>query len=96
MKKLYSYCESFRGGRVEGYFTCTEDELKTLFGEDLYYGECLGKHSELSFRFDSEEDFTVVSEDQDFIEKFESLIGYMGYNPFDYLPEYEDDFEDEE
>ena len=84
MKKLYSYSESFRGGCIEGLFVSTDEELKRLYGKDLYYGECLGKHSELTLRFE-EGDFTVQTEDQAFIEKFEELIGYTGYYPFDYI-----------
>lgn len=92
MKKLYSYSDSGRGWTIEGVFASTDEELKRLYGKDLYYGECAGKHSELTFRFD-EGDFTVVTEDQEFIEKFEQLLGYTGYNPFDYL---EDDEEEDD
>ncbi len=84
MKKLYSYSESGRGWTIEGMFVSTDENNKRLFGKDLYYGEVCGKHSELSLRF-SEDDLKVVTEDQDFIEKFEQLIGYTGYNPFDYI-----------
>lgn len=86
MKKLYSYCEHGRGWTVEGMFVSTDEDNKRLFGKDLYYGEVAGKHSELSLRFE-EDDLVVVTEDQDFIEKFEQLIGYTGYNPFEYLEE---------
>lgn len=86
MKKLYSYCESGRGWTIEGMFVSDEESLKSIYGKSLYYGECAGRHSEIVMEF-NEGDFTVVTEDQDFIEKFEQLIGYTGYNPFDYLEE---------
>lgn len=97
MNKLYSYSESGRGWNIEGMFVSDDESLKAIYGKSLYYGECCGKHSELSLKFE-EGDFTVVTEDQDFIEQYEKLIGETGYNPFDYLPEadeYDEEDEDE-
>lgn len=94
MNKLYSYSDSGRGWSIEGVFVSTDEELKELYGKDLYYGEVCGKPSELTLNF-SEGDFTIVTEDQDFIVKFVDLIGYTGYNPFSYLPEDDPEEEDE-
>lgn len=90
MNKLYSYSDSGRGWRIEGMFVSDDESLKELYDKDLYYGEVCGKHSELTLNF-FEGDFTVVTEDQDFIRKFIDLIGYSGYNPFYYLPDDEED-----
>ncbi len=97
MKKLYSYSESGRGWEIEGMFVSNDESLKAIYGKSLYYGECAGKHSEITMKFE-EGGFTVVTEDQDFIVKYEELIGYTGYNPFHYLPDYDEDEcnEDEE
>lgn len=93
MNKLYSYSESGRGWSIEGMFVSDDESLKELYDKDLYYGECAGKHSELTLNF-SEGDFKVVTEDQEFISKFYELIGCTGYNPFDYLPEdYGDEYD---
>ena len=95
MNKLYSYSDSGRGWCIEGMFVSDDESLKELYDKDLYYGEVCGKHSELTLNF-SEGDFKVVTEDQDFIRKFIDLIGYSGYNPFDYLPDDEDEIEEED
>lgn len=93
MNKLYGYNLHFRGGCIEGVFVSNDEEMKRIYGKELYLGEVLGKHSELTINLDAE-DFTVLSEDQEFIEKFEQYVGSIGYVPFDYMPEQED--EDEE
>lgn len=84
-KKLYQFEENFRGGTLTGVFACEPEELQRVYGKDLYLGECLGKHSEVTLRF-SEGDFEVMSEDAAFIEQFENIFGYIGYNPFSYIP----------
>lgn len=84
MKKLYNYSESGRGWEIEGLFVSDDESLKRLYGKSLYYGECAGKHSEITLEF-SDGDFTEVTQDQKFIEQFEELIGHTGHNPFNYL-----------
>lgn len=95
MLGLYQYYFSFRGGEFQGTFVCDKDDISKLYGKNIYFGEVLGKHSELSVHFD-ESDFKLLTDDQEFISKYATLVGDTGYNPFDYLPqEYEDD-EDED
>lgn len=81
-----------RMGYVDGLFVCTEEELKSLYGTTIEFGEILGKHSEISVRF-AEKDLIVLTEDQEFIYKLVTLIGknsIPGYNPLNYLSEEED------
>jgi hypothetical protein len=83
-----------RMGTVEGLFVTTQEEIDAAIGKEIYFGEILGKHSEISGTLDKE-DITVVSEDQDFIEKLIQLLGYKisGYCPFDYFAEGEEEDE---
>ena len=95
MLGLYQYNFSFRGGELQGTFTCDKEIISQLYGKNIYFGEVLGKHSELSIDFD-EADFELLTDDQEFISKYELLVGDTGYNPFDYLPEAEYDKDEDE
>lgn len=101
-----------RMGDLSGLFICNKEDLEKIYGKDIYFGECLGKHSEISGTAD-ESDFVIKTEDQDFIQKFIEIMSdgvysmqsnssftISGYNPFDYIEEGEleecEDYEDEE
>lgn len=73
-----------RSGDIEGVFVCTKIELETAIGKEVYFGEILGKHSEVCGTLD-EDDVEILSEDQDFIAKFIEIVGSSGYNPLAYL-----------
>ena len=77
-----------RSGEVSGLFICEEEDLNKIIGRDIYFGEILGKHSEVSGTI-SAEDFVIKSRDQDAVDSVISIFGehISGYNPFDYLPE---------
>lgn len=86
-----------RMGVVQGLFTCHKSELDSIIGREVYFGEILGKHSEISGTL-NQEDFTIKSEDQEFIQKLEEILGegtIQGYNPFDYIEDFDDEEEDE-
>lgn len=95
MKAIYSfYWDCGRQGDVSGMFIADKNYVETCIGSSVYFGEILGKHSEVYGTLDAE-DLSVMTDDQDFIEKFETIMGLTdtisGYNPLDYLTE-----EDEE
>lgn len=97
MLKLYSFCwDVRRSGSVEGLFVEDSEVVQKYIGSNVYFGEILGKHSEVYGTLD-ECDLTVVSEDQDKIEWLVGLLGYSisGYNPISYIEESEDDEEEE-
>lgn len=77
-----------RGGSVESIFVATQEQIDSIIGKRVYFGEILGKHSEVIGDLESCE-FEVLSEDQDFIEKFEKIIGDTGHNPISYLRDQE-------
>ncbi len=97
MKKLYKfYWDCGRMGNVKGLFVATPEEIEEAMGKQVYFGEILGKHSEIYGDLE-EDNLTVVSEDQDFIKKLVSLLGVSvsGYNPLEYLSD-EDDLDEED
>jgi len=85
MKKIYKmsiYCG--RMGKVESIFISEEKDIIALIGKQLYFGEILGKHSEIYGKLEAD-DITVLSEDQKAIDVVEKLnILPTGYCPFWY------------
>jgi hypothetical protein len=83
-------------GDVNGLFVTTKVEIKEAIGSHIYFGEILGKHSEVFGKLEKG-DITIVSEDQDFISKLVGVIGsetVSGYNPFNYMEESDEEDED--
>lgn len=89
-KVLVSFEQDYgRMGTVDGLFVTTQEKIDAAIGKEVYFGEILGKHSEI-FGPLKKEDFTVKSDDQKFIAQLLQIIGaetVSGYNPFDYLEE---------
>lgn len=85
-KQLYEfYWDCGRQGELTGVFISTDEEIKKSLNKKVYFGECLGKYSEV-FGDLEEKDLTLLTDDQDFIEKFEKWIGKsVGFNPLDYI-----------
>lgn len=78
------YWDCGRQGSVDSIFVARESELKEIYGKTVYFGEVLGKHSEVYGDLESSE-FSVISDDPKFVELFKEHIGSTGHNPFDYL-----------
>ena len=91
------YWDCGRMGDLEGLFITTEDELKSWYGREACFGEVLGKHSEIDGTID-ESDFTIKSDDQEFIDKIEEQLGIhlSGFNPGAYIHVTDDEPEEEE
>lgn len=85
-----------RGGDVEGVFLVSKEdfELAKKLNPQVYFGEILGKHSEVYCDF-NEISFEVKTEDQ---EKVNALIEMdmhsSGHNPFECLDEHSPDWRD--
>jgi hypothetical protein len=76
-----------RQGMLEGLFVTTQEKIDASIGKEVYFGEVLGKHSEI-FGPLKREDFIVKSDDPAFIDKLVEIIGsgnISGYNPFDFM-----------
>lgn len=88
--KLWSFfLDCGRMGYLEGLFIASESELSPIIGKDIYFGEVLGKHSEI-FCEASWDNIKLVSDDTDFINKLMDIVtdGYRtvsGYSPLDYF-----------
>lgn len=98
MKKLYSfYWDCGRMGNLQGLFIAEQSEVDKILGKEVYFGEVLGKHSEVYGEI-GDSDIEVVSEDQEKVEWLEKLLGstVSGYNPLDYYEETEDGNEEDE
>lgn len=96
MKKLYSfYWDCGRSGGLSGLFIAEESEVQKILGKEVYFGEVLGKHSEIYGTVDID-DIEEVSSDTEKVEWLENLLGstISGYNPLDYF-EPDEDEEDE-
>lgn len=79
-----------RMGNLSSTFVCDKEDLESLYDEEVYFGEVLGKHSEVVATLD-ESNFTIKSDDQEFINKFSEIMGdywSTGHNP---LWHYEED-----
>jgi hypothetical protein len=89
MEKLYKY-EMYCGrmGTVQGVFTSTDEDVDSIIGKRVYFGEILGKHSDIHGNV-SEDEITMISDNQEVIKIFKEHLHGFGYNPFDYLDENE-------
>lgn len=84
MKVLYKFeVDCGRMGCLSGIFVRDEDDVKNLLGQEVYFGEVLGKHSEIACEMKPSM-FTATSKDQEFIRQFEVLDCETGCNPFKY------------
>lgn len=75
-----------RGGDLNGVFVAEKREIDRLMGQEIYFGEVLGKHSEVSGSID-DCDITLITTDQKVVKIFQKDIGTVGHNPLDYLCE---------
>lgn len=92
MKVLYEYKADYgRMGTIEGLFVAHDYEINEALGKTIYFGEILGKHSDISLDLILD-DLTIKSSDEDFINKLVEIIGsdyISGYCPLDYIEEEE-------
>lgn len=74
-----------RQGELHGVFAASDDDIQNAIGRDVYFGEVLGKHSEVHGTLDVG-DLEKLDADQEFIDKA-SAIGLIpnGFNPLDYI-----------
>lgn len=84
MKGIYKfYWDYGRDGEVSGIFVAEDHEIEEIIGKEVYFGEILGKHSNIHDRVTSE-DIILISQNPEFVRLFEENIGSVGYNPLDY------------
>lgn len=76
-------------------FVADEKDVEEAIGKEVNFGEKLGKHSEVYGVLEDEDICYIFSEDEDkdfdrIVEKMES-IGWIGYNPLDFLRQEDSD-----
>jgi DNA-directed RNA polymerase subunit RPC12/RpoP len=74
-----------RNGDVEGLFVATEEEVEDLIGRTVWFGEILGKHSEVYGTIE-EGDVEKIDLDPETVQKVTVILGetWSGYNPMEY------------
>ena len=79
-----------RMGHIDGVFVATNLEIEAIRGIRIYFGEVLGKHSEVVAVMDCV-NLSLVTEDTTAVDVFERFGLSNGYTPFDYLYDEKDD-----
>ena len=93
MLKLYEFFADFgRMGELEGLFIEHDHIVDSKIGKTVFFGEVLGKHSEIILDL-KRENFSVKSDNQDFVKEMVQVLGYdiSGFNPIKILLEQEDE-----
>ena len=87
MKKgIYKFSKNYgRSGSLEGVFISTDTHVKKLISSkiEVYFGEILGKHSEIWGTIEKK-DVKLLTDDINAIELVEKYDLTNGVNPFDY------------
>lgn len=86
MKKLYNFEMDYgRMGSLDGLFIAEDNDIKDIIGKEIYFGEVLGKHSQVNGEM-SEDMFKAIDIPEHVVDILEEKIGstISGYNPFDY------------
>jgi hypothetical protein len=87
MKSIYKFhWDCGRQGDITSVFVSTPEKVAEIIGKEVYFGEILGKHSEISGVI-KEDEITLVTDNQEFIRLFEGYKLANGPNPFHYLNE---------
>ncbi len=81
MKGIYRWGWDCRGGTVGGLFVADSDAVAAADGKEAYFGEILGKHSEVAGTLEAKE-FKLISDDPSDVAVFERLQLTTGHNPF--------------
>lgn len=80
---LYSfYVDCHRMGYLNGLFIAAQSEIDDLIGKTVYFGEVLGKHSEVVVDIE-EHHVKLLSADQEKVAWLKELLGetVSGFNP---------------
>lgn len=87
MKGIYKFhWDCGRQGDVEGCFVADDREVKSAIGKEVYFGEILGKHSEIYGTLEKDE-IELTTTDSQVVSLFEQFKLASGYNPLEYLQE---------
>lgn len=89
MRAIYKFFyDCGREGILEGIFTEESENVSSIYGETINFGEVLGKHSDIICEIDIG-DINLITNDKNAVEMFEKYQLETGYNPFVYLSDEE-------
>lgn len=75
-----------RMGVITGLFTASDEDVQKMCETSIYLDEPLGEHSEWSGKPKAEQ-FERLTDDADFVKKFEAYGCASGYDPRDHVTE---------
>lgn len=75
-----------RMGRLSGTFFANDSEVESLIGQEVYFGEVLGKHSDIYGVVDAGE-ISLITDDPAIVRILRDSGANIGINPLDYLEE---------
>lgn len=85
MLGLYKfYWDCGRMGNLESIFTAEMKEVEEAIGRKVYFGEALGKYSEIYGTLEKQ-DVELITTNHEFIAIFQENIGNIGRNPLNYI-----------
>lgn len=91
MKLFRFFVDYGRMGELHGLFLAEEEAVNSLVGKNIYFGEVLGKHSDVDITIE-EKDIELINVSQATIDDLYANFGadISGYNPLNCVREYED------
>lgn len=96
MKLLVKFRQDFgRMGELSGLFIAEHAAVEAAYDKKVYFGEMLGKHSEVYCTL-STENLTILADDQKLLTVLEDLGIESGVNPLGYIDEDVEQDDDEE
>jgi hypothetical protein len=86
MEKLWEFnWDCGRMGWLDSVFIATDDEIKNIIGKTVYFGEVLGKHSDIHGTIE-EGEITLITDNQEVVNILKNKLGktISGHNPIEY------------
>jgi hypothetical protein len=86
-KAIYRFSvDCGRNGELMGIFVAEQRAIKKLIGQNIWFQDCLGKHSEINVEFTLENNYVqMVTDDVTAIAMFEKYEMATGYNPLNFI-----------
>ena len=76
-----------RMGNIEAIFVADKRVMKFMNGKYVYFGEVLGKHSEVDCFLGTDTELTLISDKPEIVELFQEYKIEIGHNPVTYWAE---------
>ena len=74
-----------RDGDLQGIFVAEKEDLDAIDGKTLYFGDALGRHSNVTKVCNLSKDIKKVTDNAEAVAMFEKYDMEIGYNPLAYL-----------